>query len=57
MTCAVGVQVAMRALGFDAKKADVLKILRDHDRDGSDKISYDDFYEVSKWQCAQLKGA
>ncbi|XP_007891246.1 centrin-3 [Callorhinchus milii] len=39
-------KVAMRALGFDVKKADVLKILKDYDRDGSGKISFEDFSEV-----------
>jgi len=38
----------MRALGFDVKKADVLKILKDYDRDGTGKISFQDFSEVSK---------
>ena len=41
-------QVAMRALGFDVKKADVLKVLRDYDRDGTGKISFEDFNEVCK---------
>lgn len=36
----------MRALGFDVKKADVLKILRDYDREGTGKISFEDFNEV-----------
>ncbi|XP_041042187.1 centrin-3 isoform X2 [Carcharodon carcharias] len=39
-------KVAMRALGFDVKKADVLKILRDYDRNGTGKISFEDFNEV-----------
>lgn len=39
-------KVAMRALGFDVKKADVLKILRDYDREGTGKISFEDFNEV-----------
>jgi len=39
----------MRALGFDVKKADVLKILKDYDRDGTGKISFQDFSEVSKY--------
>ncbi|CAH1251492.1 CETN3 [Branchiostoma lanceolatum] len=39
-------KVAMRALGFDVKKADVLKILRDYDREATGKISYEDFLEV-----------
>ena len=38
----------MRALGFDVKKADVLKILRDYDREGTGKISFDDFNETSE---------
>jgi len=40
-------KVAMRALGFDVKKADVLKILRDYDRDSTGKIHFDDFKEVT----------
>ena len=39
----------MRALGFDVKKADVLKILRDYDREGTGKISFDDFNETSEF--------
>ena len=41
-------QVAMRALGFEVKKAEVLKVLRDYDRDGSGKMLYDDFVTVSE---------
>jgi len=37
----------MRALGFDVKKADVLKILRDYDRESTGKIQFDDFREVT----------
>ena len=40
-------KVAMRALGFDVKKADVLKILRDYDREGTGKISSINFSKVS----------
>ncbi|EDV25270.1 Centrin-3 [Trichoplax sp. H2] len=39
-------KVAMRALGFDVKKADVLKVLRDYDREGTNKITFEDFFEV-----------
>ncbi|CAH1789816.1 unnamed protein product [Owenia fusiformis] len=39
-------KVAMRALGFEVKKADVLKVLRDYDREGTGKISFEDFNEV-----------
>lgn len=42
----------MRALGFEVKKADVLKIMKDYDRESTGKISFDDFNEVSK--CIQL---
>lgn len=46
-------QVAMRALGFEVKKVDVLKILKDYDREGNGKITYEDFSEVGKLnQCA-----
>lgn len=45
-------QVAMRALGFEVKKADVLKIMKDYDRESTGKITFDDFNEVSKYnQC------
>lgn len=36
----------MRALGFDVKKADVLKILKDYDRESTGKITFEDFNEV-----------
>ncbi|KAA0704412.1 Centrin-3 [Triplophysa tibetana] len=39
-------KVAMRALGFEVKKVDVLTILKDYDREGTGKISFDDFKEV-----------
>lgn len=39
-------KVAMRALGFDVKKAEVLKVLRDYDGDETGKISFEDFNEV-----------
>ncbi|XP_043920112.1 centrin-3 [Protopterus annectens] len=39
-------KVAMRALGFDVKKADVLKILKDYDHEGTGKITFEDFSEV-----------
>uniref|UniRef100_A0A6I8PB55 Centrin 3 n=1 Tax=Ornithorhynchus anatinus TaxID=9258 RepID=A0A6I8PB55_ORNAN len=40
-------KVAMRALGFDVKKADVLKILKDYDREATGKITFEDFNEVA----------
>ena len=39
-------QVALRALGFDVKKPEVQKILKDFDRDGTGKIAERDFYTV-----------
>lgn len=39
-------KVAMRALGFDLKKAEVLKILRDHDK-GHGLMDFDDFSKIS----------
>ncbi|KAK9900492.1 EF-hand [Cystobasidium minutum MCA 4210] len=39
-------KVALRALGFDLKKAEVLKILRDNDRQGSGQMQFDDFSKV-----------
>ncbi|UZJ53054.1 hypothetical protein CBS101457_002374 [Exobasidium rhododendri] len=39
-------KVAMRALGFDLKKAEVLKILRDHDHKGEGVMEWDDFLRV-----------
>ncbi|XP_069607785.1 centrin-3 isoform X1 [Ranitomeya imitator] len=39
-------KVAMRALGFDVKKADVLRILKDYDSEATGRISFEDFKEV-----------
>nr|XP_046173251.1 centrin-3 isoform X1 [Oncorhynchus gorbuscha] len=39
-------KVAMRAMGFEVKKVDILKILKDYDREGNGKITFDDFNEV-----------
>ena len=40
-------KVAMRALGFDMKKAEVLKILRDHDKTGHQLMDFEDFAKIS----------
>ena len=37
----------MRALGFEVKKADVLKILRDYDKESTGRIHFEDFKEVT----------
>ncbi|XP_064388006.1 centrin-3-like [Halichondria panicea] len=39
-------KVAIRALGFEVKKADVLKIMRDCDKEGKGTISFQDFSEI-----------
>ena len=40
-------KVAMRALGFDLKKPEVLKLIRDHDKTGHGLMDYDDFVKIS----------
>lgn len=46
----------MRALGFEVKKVDVLKILKDYDREGNGKITFADFSKVGKFcvRCANV---
>lgn len=39
-------KVAMRALGFEVKKADVLELMRNYDRHQHGYIGYDDFREI-----------
>lgn len=39
----------MRALGFEVKKVDVLKVLKDYDREGTGKITFEDFNEVGMY--------
>ena len=38
----------MRALGFDVKKPDVIKMVHDVDPNNSGSIDYDQFLEISK---------
>lgn len=40
-------KTAMRALGFPVRKAEVQALIKDNDRDGSDRIAYDDFLSIS----------
>lgn len=47
-------KVAMRALGFDLKKAEVLKILRDHDKTGQGVLEFEDFVKIST--CPPYRG-
>ena len=39
-------KVAMRALGFDVKKTDVLELIQTYDKKQSGRISYGDFLEI-----------
>ncbi|PWZ00921.1 putative CDC31-spindle pole body component, centrin [Testicularia cyperi] len=39
-------KVAMRALGFDLKKPEVLKLLRDHDKTNSGLLEWDQFNRI-----------
>ncbi len=39
-------KVAMRALGFDVKKQEVLNLMKEFDREGSGQIEYPDFLEI-----------
>ncbi|KZS96755.1 EF-hand [Sistotremastrum niveocremeum HHB9708] len=39
-------KVAMRALGFDLPRAEVLRILRDHDTRGRNLMEFDDFSRI-----------
>ena len=39
-------KVAMRALGFDVKKMEVVELMKEYDRDGVGQIEYQDFLEI-----------
>lgn len=41
-------KVTLRALGFDVKKTEVLKLMREYDREESGRIEYGDFLDLSK---------
>ena len=41
-------KVAMKALGFDLRKAEVLKTLKDHDKHGHGVMDFEDFARVSQ---------
>jgi centrin-3 len=43
-------KVAMRALGFDLKKAEILKLLKENGRPGSDGfMDFESFERISEW--------
>lgn len=39
-------KVAMRALGFDVKKAEVLKLMKEYDRNETGQVTYADFLDI-----------
>lgn len=39
-------KVAMRALGFDVKKQEVLGLMKEYDREGNGAIEYIDFLDI-----------
>lgn len=42
-------KVAMRALGFDMKKAEVVKLMRENDRQGDGLMDWEAFQAISEW--------
>lgn len=46
-------KVAMRALGFDVKKADVLKLMKEYDRKETGQIEYADFVDIMTQKMAE----
>jgi centrin-3 len=43
-------KVALRALGFDMKKAEVVKMMRDNDRQGDGLMDWDAFQKISEFK-------
>nr|CAB40791.1 centrin [Euplotes octocarinatus] len=39
-------KVAMRALGFDVKKPEILELMNEYDREGNGYIGFDDFLDI-----------
>ena len=42
-------KVLMRALGFDVKKNDVLKLVHEADNTNNGNVNFDLFIEISEW--------
>ncbi|CAF3411840.1 unnamed protein product [Rotaria socialis] len=40
-------KVALRALGFEIHKTEIERLMRDYDRQNTNKITYNDFYAVA----------
>ncbi len=43
--------MSLRALGFDVKKPEVLKMIKDYDREGNGKITQRDFFTIGVCGC------
>ena len=50
-------KVARRAMGFECKKAEAVKLIEEHDPSGSGYIGYDDFVSISAVRIAQRSPA
>ena len=48
-------KVAMRALGFDLKKAEVLKLLRENTEPGGNLMSWESFEAISRLHSTQTR--
>jgi len=46
-------KVAMRALGFDVRKAEVLKLMKEYDRNDTGQITYADFVDIMTQKMAE----
>jgi len=46
-------KVAMRALGFDVRKAEVIKIMKEYDRNETGQIQYADFVQIMTEKIAE----
>jgi hypothetical protein len=42
--------VALRALGFNVKKGDVLELLQKYDKDETSTVTFEEFNSISKFQ-------
>lgn len=47
-------QVAMRALGFEPKKEEIKKMITEVDKEGTGKISFNDFLSVMTQKMVRL---
>lgn len=46
-------KVAIRALGFEPKKEEIKRMIADIDKEGSGKLSFDDFLELMSMKMAE----